>query len=102
MHSSHLAPNQREARPREAVFADILRIATEPARSTEIIYRANLASGSFLSYMRFLQSKRLVEKRKDRTWLTTDKGKEYLFVYSHLQRLLDYVDPAAQSYQHDF
>lgn len=97
-----MSPNQREARPREAVFADILKVAEEPAKSTEIIYRANLASGSFLTYMRFLQSKRLIERRKDRTWLTTDRGKEYVYVYSRIQKILDYVDPAAPAYRHDF
>jgi predicted transcriptional regulator len=96
-----LSPNQRETRPREAVFADILRVADEPAKSTEIIYRANLASGSFLTYMRFLQSRHLIERRKDKTWLTTDRGKEYVYVYSQLQKILDYVDPAAPAYQHD-
>jgi predicted transcriptional regulator len=97
-----LAPSQREARPREAVFADILRVAGEPSRSTEIIYRANLASGSFLTYMRFLQSRHLIERRKDKTWVTTDRGKEYLYIYSQLQKLLDYVDPGAPAYWHDF
>ena len=94
-----MSPYRRETRPREVLFADILRIATEPTKSTHIIYGANLASGLFSSYMRFLESRGLIEKRKDKTWLTTERGKEYLFVYSNLQRLLDHVEPTTLSFQ---
>ena len=94
-----MSPYRRETRPREVLFADILRIATEPTKSTNIIYGANLASGLFSSYMRFLERKGLIEKRKDKTWLTTERGKEYLSVYSNLQRLLDHVEPATPSFQ---
>ena len=94
-----MSPYRRETRPREVVFADILKIAIEPTKSTHIIYGANLASGLFSSYMRFLESRGLIEKRKDKTWLTTERGKEYLFAYSHLKRILDNVEPTTPPFQ---
>ena len=75
------------------IIADILQIAVEPAKSTHIQYRANLAYDQFLSYMRFLQQRGLIEKQKGRTWLITERGREYLLVYSHLQRILDHAEP---------
>ncbi|MGI0020733.1 MAG: winged helix-turn-helix domain-containing protein [Nitrososphaera sp.] len=82
-------------RPREAIIADILQIATEPTKSTRIVYLANLSNSQFSSYMRFLQDRRLIKKREDKTWLITGRGKEYLMVYSALRRILDNVEQAA-------
>jgi predicted transcriptional regulator len=94
-----LSPYRRETRPIEAVYNAILEIATNPAKSTHIIYGANLASSLFLTYASFLQSRGLIERLEDKTWLTTERGKEYLSVYSQLQRLLDHVEPTTPSFQ---
>jgi predicted transcriptional regulator len=85
-------------RPREAIIADILEIAREPTGSTRIIYLANLSNKQFSLYSRFLQDKRLIKKREDRTWLTTGRGEEYLLTYSALKRILD---QAEQTRSHD-
>jgi len=89
-----LSPYRRETRPIEAVYNAILEIATKPVKSTRIIYGANLASSLFLSYASFLKSRGLIERLEDKTWLITERGKEYLYVYSHLKRILDHVEPA--------
>lgn len=79
------------------IVADILQIATDPVKSTYIQYMANLSFEQLSAYTRLLQQRGLIEKQKDRTWLITERGKEYLLVYSHLQRILDYVEPTSSS-----
>jgi len=79
------------------IVADILQIATEPVKSTYIQYRANLSFEQLSVYTRTLQQRGLIEKHKDKTWLITERGKEYLLVYSQLQRILDYVEPTTSS-----
>jgi predicted transcriptional regulator len=79
-------------RPREAIIADILEIAREPTGSTRIIYLANLSNRQFSLYTRFLQDRRLIKKREDKTWLTTPLGEEYLLTYSALKRILDQAE----------
>ena len=77
------------------IIADILQIATDPVKSTYIQYMANLSYEQLLAYTRMLQQRGLMEKQKDKTWLITERGKEYLLVYSHLQRILHHVEPSA-------
>jgi predicted transcriptional regulator len=79
------------------IVADILQIATDPVKSTYIQYMANLSYEQLFSYTRMLQQRGLIEKQKDKTWLITERGKEYLLVYSHLQRILDHVEPTTSS-----
>jgi predicted transcriptional regulator len=79
------------------IVADILQIATDPVKSTYIQYMANLSFEQLSAYTRMLQQRGLIEKQKDKTWLITERGKEYLLVYSRLQRILDHVEPTTFS-----
>ena len=81
-------------RPREAIIADILEIAREQTGSTRIIYLANLSNRQFSLYTRFLQERKLIKKREDKTWLTTRLGEEYLLAYHALKRILDHAEQA--------
>jgi predicted transcriptional regulator len=79
------------------IIADILQIATDPVKSTYIQYMANLSFEQLSVYTRLLQQRGLIGKQKDKTWLITERGKEYLLVYSRLQRILDHVEPTTFS-----
>lgn len=76
-----------QIRTREAIVADILRIALEAARTSRILRSANLSYDQFRNYMPILAERGLVQKTDETVWITTPKGREYLAAYSSLSAI---------------
>lgn len=75
-------------RSRETIIADILLIASEPARTSRIIAKANLGYEQFKSYTQMLQDKQLIRKVDQTVWLATRKGRDYLAAYAALNEVM--------------
>ncbi|EMR74152.1 putative transcriptional regulator [Thaumarchaeota archaeon SCGC AB-539-E09] len=62
------------------ISADILQVAQEGAKKTQIVYKANL---NFLIVKKYLNN--LIEKdlmnKNDKHYFTTDKGRDFLMSY---------------------
>lgn len=74
-------------RSREDIVASILEITSSPVNKTAIMYRANMSFSQLRYYVQSLQKQQLIE-RKEREWVTTARGREYLQAYAELQRIL--------------
>lgn len=63
-------------RSRIDITLDILKIASNGAKKTEIVYGANLNSNITNKYLDMLKQKDLIIQQ-DNIFVTTNKGKEY-------------------------
>ncbi|MFP4655092.1 MAG: winged helix-turn-helix domain-containing protein [Methanohalobium sp.] len=63
-------------RSRIDITLDILSIAANGAKKTEIVYGANLNSNITNKYLDMLKQKDLI-KQQDNIFMTTDKGRYY-------------------------
>ncbi len=77
----------KERRGRLEIIADILSVAIDGAKKTEIAYNANLNFNRVGNYLRYLEAKGLVEYTGGE-YRTTDKGKEFLHDYRRVKELL--------------
>jgi len=70
-------------RSRLNITLEILKIATDGAKKTEIVYGANLNTTIANGYLSRLEEKELIEQREN-IFITTDKGREYRKTASRL------------------
>ncbi len=72
------------------IIAKILKVALDGARTTHIIYRANLDTRSLKRHLDFLMGMGLLTLLNDkpRIYKTTDKGRVFLNHYRKLQETL--------------
>lgn len=66
------------------IYADILQVAMEGARKTEIVYKANLNFTILKKYLRRLIDRGLIEPTEDRRFITTKRGFQFLEQYREL------------------
>ncbi|SFM58519.1 winged helix-turn-helix domain-containing protein [Methanolobus profundi] len=66
------------------ITLDILKIALDGAKKTQIVYGANLNSTIANKYLARLEEKQLIEQ-KGNIFITTDKGKTYREMASELE-----------------
>jgi predicted transcriptional regulator len=74
-------------RSRFDILLEVLFVARNGARKTEIVYRANLNFGRIDSYLSYLADKALIEKSEP-FYKTTERGNEFLREYQTLERLI--------------
>jgi len=74
-------------RSRFEILLDVLFVARNGARKTEIVYRANLNFGRIDSYLSYLADKALIEKSES-FYKTTERGNEFLREYQTLESLI--------------
>ena len=77
----------KERRGRIEITADILSVAREDAKKTQIVYKANLNFKRVEAYLPYLVDKGLIENRGG-IYKTTEKGKEFLHNYKKMKELL--------------
>ena len=78
-----------ERRGRLEIIADILSVAMEEAKKTEIVYRANLNFERAGKYLPYLEEKGLIENENmGREYKTTEKGREFLRDYQKMKERL--------------
>jgi len=83
--------NPRRRRNRLFIIAEILKVATDGALKTQIMYRASLSFAQLSLYLSLLVKLRLLEavKRDEKIiYKTTSKGVKYLESYEEIRRLL--------------
>ena len=76
-------------RSRFEIMGEILSLATDGARKTEILYRANLNFNVINRYLNLLIQEGLISLTADsaRKLKTTEKGLGFLKAYKNLKRL---------------
>jgi len=67
----------KERRGKLEIIADVLLVAREGAKKTQIVYNANLNFKRIENYLPYLEEKGLIESMC-REYKTTEKGKEFL------------------------
>ena len=65
-------------RSRLRIIADILRIASDGANKTRIMYQANLSYKLLCHYLKEVVNARLVSSEKGKSYVLTSRGKEFL------------------------
>ena len=70
-----------------AIIVDILSVAGEKAKKTQIVYKANLNFRMVGEYLPHLLDKRLIENT-DGEYKTTEKGEEFLTDYRKMKEML--------------
>ena len=79
----------KERRGRLEIIADILSVAMEEAKKTEIVYKANLNFKRLGKYLPYLMEKGLIESgNMSNEYKTTEKGKEFLRDYQKMEERL--------------
>ena len=79
----------KERRGRLEIIADILSVAMEEAKKTEIVYRANLNFKRAGKYLPYLEEKGLIENgNMSGGYKTTEKGREFLRDYQRMREQL--------------
>ena len=80
-------------RSRLEIIADMLHVASGGAKKTEIMYRANLSYKLLMKYLSEVKRAYLVSfERKQRCYMLTSKGKEFLETYKEYARRNKYVE----------
>ncbi len=75
-------------RARDDIIADILKLLQEPKLKTHVTYGANLSHSQTQHYFKMMQSLGFIQKRDDKRWIATEKGKDFLQFYQHVQTML--------------
>lgn len=74
-------------RGRLDIIADILRVASENAKKTQIMYRANLSYKVLLKYLTEVSEASLIDfKDEKQCYILTTKGREFLEAYKEYSR----------------
>jgi predicted transcriptional regulator len=83
-----VAIRKRQYRSRIQIAADILEIAKAGSRKTRIMYLGNLSFDLLQKYLDMLVNYELLEVHggSDRSYVATEKGKQFLGDYRELQR----------------
>ena len=78
------------------VIADILAEAIKGASKTKLVYKANLNFKVMERYLRFLSDRNMIELLTNRggrdKFITTQRGKEFLYHYSQVEDILKLFD----------
>lgn len=77
----------KERRGRLEIIADVLLVAREGAKKTQIVYKANLNFKRVEKYLPYLVGIGLIENTS-REYTTTEKGKEFLRDYQKMKEQL--------------
>jgi Predicted transcriptional regulator len=78
----------KKRRGRLEIIADILSVAKDGAKKTEIVYRANLNFNRVENYLPYLAEKELIEDTAEGGYKTTEKGNEFLSDYKKMKEHL--------------
>jgi len=75
------------------IIADMLHVASQGAKKTQIMYQANLSYRLLTKYLAEVSKACLVSfERKRRRYVLTSKGKQFLEVYKDYSRCTKYVE----------
>ncbi|MEM3737477.1 MAG: winged helix-turn-helix domain-containing protein [Candidatus Bathyarchaeia archaeon] len=72
-------------RSKLGVFYDILMIAKDGAKKTEIVYEGNLTFTRANQYLQILEDQNLIERNGDR-WVTTKKGLNFIKNFQRIKK----------------
>jgi predicted transcriptional regulator len=89
-----VAIGKRQYRSRIQIAADILQIAKAGSRKTKIMYLGNLSFDLLQKYLEMLVNYNLLEVHggADKSYIATEKGKQFLEDYYELQKYSEIVD----------
>ena len=89
-----MAIRKRQYRSRIQIAADILQIAKAGSRKTKIMYLGNLSFDLLQKYLEMLVNYNLLEVHggADKSYIATEKGKQFLEDYYELQKYSEIVD----------
>jgi predicted transcriptional regulator len=89
-----VAIGKRQYRSRIQIAADILQIAKTGSRKTKIMYLGNLSFDLLQKYLDMLVNYDLLEINggPDKSYIATEKGKQFLADYYELQKYSEIVD----------
>jgi predicted transcriptional regulator len=89
-----VAIGKRQYRSRIQIAADILEIAKAGSRKTKIMYLGNLSFDLLQKYLDMLVNYDLLEVNggPDKSYIATEKGKQFLADYYELQKYSEIVD----------
>ena len=89
-----MAVGKRQYRSRMQIAADILEIAKAGSRKTKIMYLGNLSFDLLQKYLEMLVNYDLLEVHggPDKSYIATEKGKQFLEDYYELQKYSQIVD----------
>jgi predicted transcriptional regulator len=80
-------------RSRFDIIADMLNVANERAKKTQIMYQANLSYRLLQKYLADVRRSSLVAyERKGRCYVLTPKGREFLKSYKEYSKRAVYVE----------
>ena len=77
----------KERRNKIEIMVDILSVARDEAKKTEIVYGANLNFNRVMRYLPFLEKRGLIADFGG-VYKTTEKGEKFLYDYQKMQNLL--------------
>ena len=77
----------KERRGKFEIIADVLSVAREGAKKTQIVYKANLNFKIVSEYLSFLEVKGFIGNTS-RDYTTTEKGEKFLRIYKEMEELL--------------
>ena len=77
----------KKRRGRTEIIVDILSVAGEKAKKTQIVYKANLKFRMVEEYLPHLRDKGLIEYTGGE-YKTTEKGEEFLTDYQEMKEML--------------
>jgi predicted transcriptional regulator len=80
-------------RSRLDIIADILHVASRRAKKTRIMYQANLSYKVLMVYLAEIVAASLIRfERKDKCYVLTPKGREFLEKYKEYSRRNKHVE----------
>jgi predicted transcriptional regulator len=85
--SESLKTRWMERRGKLEIIGEVLSVARNGARKTEIVYKTNLNFTRLASYIQYLEEKKFLET-SDHTFKTTAKGEEFLHDYQKMRDVL--------------
>ena len=85
--SESLTKGLKERRGKLEIIEDVLFVAKNGVRKTEIVYKTNLNFARIASYLQYLEEKGLLEI-SGTFYKTTSKGKKFLRNYQKLKDVL--------------
>jgi predicted transcriptional regulator len=96
-----VAIGKRQYRSRIQIAADILEIAKDGSRKTKIMYLGNLSFDLLQKYLEMLVNYDLLEVQGDvdKSYIATEKGKQFLTDYNELQKYSQIVDSKRRALQ---
>jgi predicted transcriptional regulator len=75
------------------IIADMLTVASSGAKKTQIMYQANLSHRLLKKYLEVIGKAYLLSfKRKERNYVLTPKGKQFLEVYKEYSKRTKFVE----------